>query len=32
MTPSDIIFIFLVAPIMATLAGFIILNKNGKDQ
>lgn len=31
MTPSDIIFMFLVAPIMATLAGWIIINKNGKD-
>lgn len=31
MAPSDIIFIFLVAPIMATLAGWIIINENGKD-
>ena len=28
---SDILFIFLIIPVLATLAGYIIINKNGKD-
>ena len=31
MTLSDILFIFLIMPVFATLAGYIIINKNGKD-
>ena len=28
---SDILFIFLIMPAFATLAGYIIINKNGED-
>ena len=28
---SDILFIFLIMPVLATLAVYIIINKNGKD-
>lgn len=28
---SDILFIFLIIPVFATLAGYIIINKNGED-
>lgn len=31
MEPSDIIFIFLITPIFATLAFWLTLNNNGKD-
>ncbi len=31
MTLSDILFVFLIMPVFATLAGYIIINKNGKD-
>lgn len=28
---SDILFIFLIMPVFAILAGYIIINKNGED-
>ena len=28
---SDILFIFLIMPAFATIAGYIIINKNGED-
>lgn len=28
---SDILFIFLIMPVFATIAGYIIINKNGED-
>ena len=31
MTLSDILFVFLIMPVLATLTGYIIINRNGKD-